>query len=204
MYIPLNFIVVPSEKLAEEMKTRDPVTYRRMEGRTAIGFKLQGAYVAFICAGVCLLIITLIYVFTIGYSIFGCYKFLRVKGNTLSRGTAALYSALINSLVLDMVMVGILCLVPTIAFVTSYALESPYAPGILSIALQMATVYPIVANIITIAFVTPYRRAMVRIIRKLFCGPRTISLARVYVSESTSRREITSLFFKRRLTAPLT
>ncbi|KAI1692614.1 serpentine type 7TM GPCR chemoreceptor srh domain-containing protein [Ditylenchus destructor] len=163
------------------MKTRDPVTYKRMEGRTAIGlkepvnydrsngnFELQGAYVAFICTGSCLLIITLSYVLTIGYSIFGCYKFLRVKGKTLSRRTAALYSALINSLVLDMIMAEILCLVPAIAFVTSYALESPYASGIFSIALQMGTVYRIVANIVTIAFVTPYRRAMLQMFRKLF------------------------------------
>ncbi|KAI1731662.1 serpentine type 7TM GPCR chemoreceptor srh domain-containing protein [Ditylenchus destructor] len=83
----------------------------------------------------------------------------------LSKRTASLYWALINSLVLDMFMSGVLAIVPILVTIIVFLQKSPFASAVATVGLQIGSIYPLVANVILIIYVTPYRKATLKLLR---------------------------------------
>ncbi|KAI1695679.1 serpentine type 7TM GPCR chemoreceptor srh domain-containing protein [Ditylenchus destructor] len=105
-------------------------------------------------------------------SILGIYRFLRQNRKLLSKRTYALYKTLINVLVIDMVLCGILVFVPLIASMASfyyeYLFDLEISSTITLLTLTAASWYPLCTHIVMIYYVTPYRRAMLGICKNVF------------------------------------
>jgi hypothetical protein len=97
------------------------------------------------------------------FSTIGCYRMLRQNKRILSKRTKELYQRLVNALLID---VGICFLLVALPFGTCYifvAAKSPYSPIVYSCAFTTATLYQVVAHLVLLIYITPYRRAVVDI-----------------------------------------
>jgi hypothetical protein len=96
------------------------------------------------------------------------YRHLQVFKPNLSPSTLRLYKILINSLIFETLCLFLLLIVPigTTGFMVAF--ESRYSSIVLIFALMSASLFCPVHNLITIGFITPYRKAVMQIFRRVF------------------------------------
>ncbi|KAI1700828.1 serpentine type 7TM GPCR chemoreceptor srh domain-containing protein [Ditylenchus destructor] len=161
--IPQNSGMIARDSAIESMRDVDAVVYERMRNRVVLGSVPSGPNPQQTISTVLIVLFLIIFLAVIAFSIYGCYRSLRRMRPVLSKRTASLYLALINSLVLDMAMAGFLTFVPVIVTIIALQSNSPYTSIIATVGLQFGSLYPLAANIILIAYVTPYRRATINL-----------------------------------------
>ncbi|KAI1697274.1 serpentine type 7TM GPCR chemoreceptor srh domain-containing protein [Ditylenchus destructor] len=100
-------------------------------------------------------------------SILGIYHFLRQNKKLFSKRTYALYRSLINVLVIDMLFCCLLVLFPLIISLAAFYFQLKISSLTALITLTIGSWYPLCTHIVMISYVTPYRRALIGIYRKV-------------------------------------
>uniref|UniRef100_A0A915DGI0 Uncharacterized protein n=1 Tax=Ditylenchus dipsaci TaxID=166011 RepID=A0A915DGI0_9BILA len=91
----------------------------------------------------------------------GCYLFLKVSRIHLSQKTIDLYYSLINSLVLDIAVGGLLVFIPVVLIVVAFLCDWKYTSILFVSVWLIGMLYPIAVNLILLIMVRPYRLALI-------------------------------------------
>ncbi|KAI1728145.1 serpentine type 7TM GPCR chemoreceptor srh domain-containing protein [Ditylenchus destructor] len=185
---PVCFLVEPRNVLLEHMLIVDPKVHTKMSDRNIIGFIRHGAENIYMFAGGAAFLFGGITVTIIFLSTFGCYNHLRKRKDLFSSRTMSLYWALITALVIDMFSGAILVLMPSCFVGLSFLYGAKHASILTSIAMRSICLYHIMANVVLICAVRPYRDAVSRLfIQILSCKKSSITSRSNKVFDRPSR-----------------
>ncbi|KAI1698148.1 serpentine type 7TM GPCR chemoreceptor srh domain-containing protein [Ditylenchus destructor] len=172
-----------SEELKDWIRAVDPKVYSHIGDRQVVGFVREGTEPYWLFCGVLTLFFTFSIAGIVAFCTYGCHRHLRQKQSMLSSRTISLYRALINSLILDMSIAAVLVLIPYATVLFAFAYDSPYTAILSACTFGLASLYPVLTNIILMTFVTPYRKATIGLM-KTFAG--RITNRKFSVSSRTS------------------
>ncbi|KAI1710178.1 serpentine type 7TM GPCR chemoreceptor srh domain-containing protein [Ditylenchus destructor] len=165
--VPLHFQWTTREEklsLAGDMNLIDPSLRQRLLTLPLIGVKREPLLLV---AGYSAAILSSFVGVVVVGSILGIYHFLRQNKKSFSKRTYALYRSLINVLVIDMLFCGLLVLFPLILSLAVFLFQLKISSLVALITLTTASWYPLCTHVVMISCVTPYRRALVGIFRKV-------------------------------------
>uniref|UniRef100_A0A915CUG1 G protein-coupled receptor n=1 Tax=Ditylenchus dipsaci TaxID=166011 RepID=A0A915CUG1_9BILA len=155
-----NSLVASNEEMIDWMRTQNKQVYEKIQGRNFVGLKvIKNTF--YIDRTTCCS-------YSIQYS--WLLWFLRIKKHQLSYRTISLYYSLINSLVLDIVIAGFLGFVPVTLLIFGFLFNISWTSLIFTIGLQTSCLYPLIANIILVVYVTPYRKATLLLLSEILCN----------------------------------
>ena len=99
-----------------------------------------------------------------------CYRLLAAKRSHLSKHTISLYYTLLNSLLLDAGAGFVLATGPWLATLVANNAHYGHVGVGMMVGQQMGMCYPLVASVVLLVYVKPYRRALVRLVGKASWG----------------------------------
>uniref|UniRef100_A0A914CAM5 G protein-coupled receptor n=1 Tax=Acrobeloides nanus TaxID=290746 RepID=A0A914CAM5_9BILA len=101
------------------------------------------------------------------FSITHTYRVLRANKNIFSKRTYTLYRTLINALVIEMLLSGAMVMAPLVVTITCFLLDFDFTSIIAMLSLLIASLFPTVLHLLTLFYVAPYKRAIIRIYKGL-------------------------------------
>lgn len=101
----------------------------------------------------------------VAFCVYECYTSLRQNASLFSPKTLRLYRSLLNSLVLDMATCAFIGVLPVTGIIISvFMLRSEWASAAIQICMCVASFYPLASHFVWLSYITPYRRALLRMI----------------------------------------
>ncbi|KAI1696408.1 serpentine type 7TM GPCR chemoreceptor str domain-containing protein [Ditylenchus destructor] len=204
--VSLHLITTHPTSFLESMKYVDPPLYERLRLQSFIALTpVEDAPSAYLVIELGATIMLIIAALLIVFCTLGCYRHLLKSRNFISPQTRSLYFALINSLVLDMAMGGLLLTLPILAIVTLFMNNSKWTSVYITGVLTTGSLYPLMSNLNSLLVVRPYRRAILALFANVFMGnsvqqeeitanafvvsqKANLAVSRAHVSAVTARR----------------
>ncbi|KAI1707119.1 serpentine type 7TM GPCR chemoreceptor srh domain-containing protein [Ditylenchus destructor] len=184
LVVILNSFLAPRDELLDEMKICNISVYEQIQHKTVFGIKASDKTTAILIEANCVAICA---VSAVVWSTFGCYRDLRANKRALSKQTVALYTKLINALVIDMCILFLMVVVPFGVLLQVLYHPSPLSSAVFMLMWSLCNWYPMTTHIVTLLYITPYRRALIHIIQRCFpCFKPSNGTTSIEFSEATA------------------
>ncbi|KAI1700802.1 serpentine type 7TM GPCR chemoreceptor srh domain-containing protein [Ditylenchus destructor] len=184
LVIIVNSFLAPREQLLDEMKICNISVYEQIQQKTVFGIKSSDKTTAILIEACCVAICA---VSAVVWSTFGCYRDLRANKRALSNQTVALYRKLINALVIDMCILFCMVVVPFGILLQVLYRPSPLSSSVFMLMWSLCNWYPMTTHIVTLLYITPYRRAVIHILQRYFpCFTPSNRTTSIELSEATA------------------
>ncbi|KAI1720434.1 serpentine type 7TM GPCR chemoreceptor str domain-containing protein [Ditylenchus destructor] len=170
IYVPVVALLHPMigtsdrlmETLSDDIKTQQSLKHCVLVGLAGSHVRLTLTYVTLFAASVGVFITSIVV-----YTTFETYRFLQHRQNILGSRKAALYLALMNSLVIELIIGVVIIVIPFFLALISYLAESSYSSVIVSTSLRLSGLYPVCSNIILMYNVRSYRNAVFALLKRI-------------------------------------
>ncbi|KAI1698027.1 serpentine type 7TM GPCR chemoreceptor srh domain-containing protein [Ditylenchus destructor] len=163
-YITIGNVITSQSDLKEFLRVNQPKIYSIAHNRSILGIENpKNAWIYFLYCWVA--IVSLILFATLTYCVYGCYSSMQRKKSAFSTRTLQLYRSLVNALMIDLVVCGVMAILPIWICAISLYYQVKWASTATLLALSFSSWYPCVSHIILMWFITPYRRALVRMFK---------------------------------------
>ncbi|KAH7715593.1 7TM GPCR protein [Aphelenchoides avenae] len=155
-------------EMLESARNDSSELYAEMQRTSFLGLKEteENSYL-FRLASASLVAIGVAFVVIIAYSTYGCYRHMTRHSASFSVRTLKLYRVLLNALVIDMLACVLMVAVPMVASTVAVGGNSENGGLILLLSFTIANWYPLVNNVVTLSYITPYRRSLLRLVNRI-------------------------------------
>ncbi|KAI1691439.1 serpentine type 7TM GPCR chemoreceptor srh domain-containing protein [Ditylenchus destructor] len=163
-FIGLSDVISSQSELKEFLRANQPIIYSIAQNRNIVGIensKSTFIYVVFCWAT----IVLLLYSATLTYCVYGCYASLQRGKSAFSSRTLMLYRSLVNALMIDVAICGVMVILPVVLCGLSMYFQLEWASTATLLAMSFASWYPCVSHIVWMWFIAPYRRALIRMFK---------------------------------------
>ncbi|KAH7703516.1 hypothetical protein AAVH_29309, partial [Aphelenchoides avenae] len=165
IFVKANLILVPTSQLKAMTQLGHPEIYELLQGKNAI--YLQGIDVNWMTLGVAqAFVLAVVCVAFIAYCIYGCYAVFQYDRAALSARTRLLYRVLIRALLIDIVAFIALGVIPALLLAISLSGFWQSSADVATVCLSTMTLYPLTTHFVWLCYITPYRRAVLRMVGK--------------------------------------
>ncbi|KAI1700356.1 serpentine type 7TM GPCR chemoreceptor srh domain-containing protein [Ditylenchus destructor] len=194
----INVYWASKTELLDEIKAWNPAVYENVRNRTVFGCKKSSKNTVFALVAIIGFPLIAPAVFAIMWSTLGCYRVLRANKRSLTERTLALYRRLINALVIEIGIIVCIGCVPSCAILVAYMLQSLYSDtssnfesSIFMLMTTVFTYYPVITHMVTIFYITPYRKALFGLFWRLLpSGKRQRQAMKGPLSETTATKKV--------------